>query len=1036
MLSTMFAVLSLLILAVESGSAVELKAQIFMAGLQGDVLFSQSNLGGPIEVIFDLKGLPAGKTYNWSIREFPVNYDVADRCSETAIGQSIHDHISGTVTNTTQVTNISIPNAGVDLNGTSSLLGRSILLKDQEELLESACASILPLHTLTTAIARFQSEIAGTVLLRQPTNMDDAETMVVTDLFYVNDMTEVGMYNWKIMTNSADNSALGPNVCENLGTIFNPAGAVEGVDCQAGNHFNCSVGDLTAKLGKVSVGAEMSGARHLTSDANLPLTGGQSIADKALALLDANGAIITCANIKAFQTKMATAFFSMDGIQGNLKFVQDSPYDPTLVQVNLFGLKSKAGGYHVHDFPVPQRISKDDKVCSGDSVSGHWNPFMWVKATSPAEGSGTSDQYEVGDLSGKYGLLTGLSQLQTNYTDWNLPLFGKNSIIGRSIVIHRSSDGSRWVCSNIVGSSMLRTAVATFKYPVIGSMYFQQPADDPMADTSIFLKLNYGDGSFETVGHNWHIHVDPIGDDFDADISLRCKSAKGHYNPFHVYLEGNYSSSCRPDNGMRCEVGDLANKHGKLAIRTPEGMGMKYFFTDTTLPLSGPNSIIGRSVVIHGRDSGDSRMSCANIYHMTMMNAEVTEWSSSEVTGSMKFHQAPMCDHSMLMVDVTGLGHIAGGYHVHELPTLKGAQNPCSGASVAGHYNPFHVNISVSPAPGNGTLDKYEVGDLSGKHGRVTGLQGLKETFMDNNLMLYGTRSVVGRSIVIHKEEKNARWICGNILPTTGASDRTYRAKATFKGTVQGFIMLTQVRYGDGRLSDTQVYVDLSYPINPSKKTLQHNWHIHEKPVGVGQGCGSAGGHYNPYHVDVKNNYTECSMHNPLRCELGDQAGKLAAYDIGGGPRLYTDVDIPLADKFSVLGRSFVFHAENRGAPRIACADILPMDAQTVEMIIANPKPFDKLDFMNTISELVDAPRWIVSVAMVTSDITTDECVTVMAYITGPDSREMEDKLRSFMENEPERLGLYKPCVASASMACWSVFLLLCGLTLQGWLTL
>ena len=61
---------------------------------------------------------------------------------------------------------------------------------------------------------------------------------------------------------------------------------------------------------------------------------------------------------------------------------------------------------------------------------------------------GTVDQYEIGDLSGKYGTIGNRDDLSLVYYDYNLPLFGGNSILFRSLVIHYNN-GSRWACTNI-----------------------------------------------------------------------------------------------------------------------------------------------------------------------------------------------------------------------------------------------------------------------------------------------------------------------------------------------------------------------------------------------------------------------------------------------------------------------------------------------------------------------------------------------------------------------------------------------------------
>jgi hypothetical protein len=98
--------------------------------------------------------------------------------------------------------------------------------------------------------------------------------------------------------------------------------------------------------------------------------------------------------------------------------------------------------------------------------------------------------YELGDLSGKFGMLSGLKNLENDVTDTTLPLFGPYSVLGRGLVIHLALDGSRWVCTNVepVGVKMT-TAVAIFRYPLGGRFlfklcdfhYFQ------LSDTIVFL---------------------------------------------------------------------------------------------------------------------------------------------------------------------------------------------------------------------------------------------------------------------------------------------------------------------------------------------------------------------------------------------------------------------------------------------------------------------------------------------------------------------------------------------------------------------
>lgn len=93
-------------------------------------------------------------------------------------------------------------------------------------------------------------------------------------------------------------------------------------------------------------------------------------------------------------------------------------------------------------------------------------------------------------------------------------------------------------------------------------------------------------------------------------------------------------------------------------------------------------------------------------------------------------------------------------FHIFQTSIPIHQTQPCSDHSVGGHFNPF--NITRSPV--KGTPDQYEVGDLSGKFDKLRNLHEFEKHYNDTNLELIAPHSIIGRSIVIHKTDRNVRY--------------------------------------------------------------------------------------------------------------------------------------------------------------------------------------------------------------------------------------------------------------------------------------
>ena len=183
-------------------------------------------------------------------------------------------------------------------------------------------------------------------------------------------------------------------------------------------------------------------------------------------------------------------------LTGRLEFVQDTESAETHTLVDLRGMNGEANAYHVHVIPVQDEL---EFPCTGEAVGGHFNPYKFDKSSSPRPGTGTPDQYEIGDLSGKYGLLGGEHEHRGVYNDSNLPLFGRDSIVGRSIVVHKKYKAQRWACASVgwgfdPDEAREVRAIASFHHPggfAWGYVRFRQVKEGNAINRSTTVVLLY-----------------------------------------------------------------------------------------------------------------------------------------------------------------------------------------------------------------------------------------------------------------------------------------------------------------------------------------------------------------------------------------------------------------------------------------------------------------------------------------------------------------------------------------------------------------
>ncbi|XP_077379676.1 uncharacterized protein cusr [Festucalex cinctus] len=873
-------------------SCVEFLAPLNMGGVMGEVIFDSTSQTASVNVT----GAGSCGPLNISLTVFPVMYGhFSDPCSEANIGSSVF-----TFTADPTSANLNV----------SSLFERRSNLDDLSLTLQTCnnslvCTVVSRRQTASTRQARFTGQISGNVYIRH--NVGPSNARLLADLVTIGQVnaSSTTMTLFGLVDSAASCSALPSNL------------------------------DLT-NLGVINIGTplQLGKSRLYLSDYD---------PNMAFLILRIDSTDI-CAQIYNVPEKQVTALFDMKGINGYIRFRQASPFDQTELTLNLSNLRSLVAGFHVHSFPVPTGRNSSSNLCSNDNVGGHWNPFgLDTNAPTYPSGPGsTDDLYEVGDLSSKHMSLANQNESDVTFVDFNLPLFGRNSIVGRSIVIHLL-DGARYVCSSIGYPGEVIVARATFRSPLVGNMWFTQLKDNPLSDVSTFVILSHGNpATASTRNHNWHIHLYPISSERDDD-EARCGTTGGHWNPSNIdAADSSYDLHCGPSTPIACEVGDFARKHRVLDISVRVGgVESKSFFTDVTSWLQG-SGVIGRSVVVHQADRGAPRIACANITMVRVPKADLGPWfGPGSSTGQIEFSQSVPNGPTNIAVSLSNLNAMAGGYHVHILPIKPNSTVPCSAANIGGHYNPLSVNNSQSPDPGSGTADQYEIGDISGKFGLLTDLRELQEILVDNNLPLTGSHSIVGRSVVLHYTN-GSRMQCADVAAVRNTDGQWTIAKAVFTGSLNGTVRMVQQMFPDGSSGDTTLEVNLR-----SANLTEASLFISNNLIGASNSsqCTNYQKAYNPFNMTSMS--STCSHNYPLSCVVGEFSARHGAVSLTK-EQLCTDSIIQLSGDFTVVKRSLVL---KDGEDIIACADIVA-ESPSADQIFPRVQNFSRYEFRSLVGRV------------------------------------------------------------------------------------
>ena len=332
-------------------------------------------------------------------------------------------------------------------------------------------------------------------------------------------------------------------------------------------------------------------------------------------VLSHSGQNRACARIETIKSKRIVANISENDLKVSIALAQESPLDPTLVDIDI-SLNEAAYSYGIDELPTISRGSLNARCENINNII--FNPAAVSPFTVPIEGLGTSDQYAIGDLSGKYGTLQRKSNERISTVDFNLPLFGADSVVGRALVFY-STNGTILSCTNLdLEDTQMTVAFATFDQPIQGQLILKQPRNQCNQDTLVYLEISRQAEMLTnlTHRHSWTIRESSIPTE-SSWSTQECSAAGGVFNPFN--RTDDPFQDCSAFHLEACRLGEMMRKFRPIDIAPlkldDSGMPIlrKYHFIDSYLPLCGPNSVVDRSILISQEQMSHAPLACTTI---------------------------------------------------------------------------------------------------------------------------------------------------------------------------------------------------------------------------------------------------------------------------------------------------------------------------------------------------------------------------------------------------------------------------------------
>ncbi|KAH9370441.1 hypothetical protein HPB48_022590 [Haemaphysalis longicornis] len=459
-----------------AGATPSLSAVFDSAGIRGTLDVETPTAGAGFSVRASLLGGQPKETFRWAVHRLPPRHDSSTPCAYEWIGEQLQD-LTGEFgqlaseqdTNVASKTSLPVE--------PRHWAGRALVLRSPQTG-RLACAALQPPGApVTTYAARFQGPpVAGTLFLR----LWPTFASVYAELHWTNGTRRDAQLRWSVRKigqqpgtllqqpahdseSMAGNPPSGnlehvtpPNVPPVPQPPENKPPVVKPCYTPPDSCSHVTVGKRPGTLGTRTY--------HVIEGAVPPLRDCGTDEQLEVSLVDVStGEPLAAGALLVWSPRHAVA--SLGPRHGKAIFHQTSPFEPTLAVVKLESLDYVASQLLI----TPISIGSADTLCPGPSAP--YNPAKVDRAASPPEGFGSDDQFPVGDLSGKYGPLSGLRSFHRHLLDATLPLSGPESIVGRMLLV-RGTDGRPLVCANVlpVFNGELIRARSTFTGPLRGSI--------------------------------------------------------------------------------------------------------------------------------------------------------------------------------------------------------------------------------------------------------------------------------------------------------------------------------------------------------------------------------------------------------------------------------------------------------------------------------------------------------------------------------------------------------------------------------------